>query len=99
MCVLQTLMSAKTCRASTMRCVYKALAVSPVCVMQVTLVSCVRQVSGVFFFCHSVESRHFSLQRKYFLLLFTSTSVILAAVLVQRVSQSTDTNGLKLWLN
>lgn len=53
---VQTLTSAKTDRASTTRCVYKVLAVSPVCVNQVTLVSCVRQVSGGF---HSPrESRH-----------------------------------------
>ena len=56
LCVLQTLTSAKTGRASTTRHVYKELAVSPVCVNRVTLVSCVRQVSWVF---HAPEeSRH-----------------------------------------
>lgn len=56
LCVLQTLTSAKTARASTTRCVYKALAISPACVNRATLVSCVRQVSGVL---HSLgESRH-----------------------------------------
>lgn len=66
-CVLQTLTSAKTGRASTTRRVYEALALSPVCVSRVTLVSCVRQVSG--------GKVGIILQRKYFLLLSTSNWV------------------------
>lgn len=45
-CALQTSTSAETGRASTTRCVCAALAGSPACVNPVTLVSCVRQVSG-----------------------------------------------------
>lgn len=85
LCVLQTLTSAKTGHVSTTRCVYKALAVSPACANQVTLVSCVRQVSRVF---HSPgESRHLPPEEIFSAAFYIKLSH-LADVFVQRVSQS-----------
>lgn len=91
---VQTLTSAKTGRASTTRCVYRALAVSPACVNQATLVSCVRQVSSGF---HSPgESRHLPSEEIFSSAFYINLSH-LAAVFVQSFPVFSGSK-LRFWL-